>query len=127
MRVFNVLLQGEKVLSDLDIYATVGANKPLQLLDARVSAGEGGAIKLSFEGVSGTPIVSGIYIRKAPKLSVPYMNPEYLTCNNCSTEIEVPYIQHKLIQQKSTAKFEKKIDDLRGVSHSPCDMGAHMT
>ncbi|KAI3896156.1 hypothetical protein MKX03_000276 [Papaver bracteatum] len=112
MRVFNVLLQGEKVLSDLDIYATVGANKPLQLLDARVSVGEGGAIDLSFEGVSGTPIVSGICIRKASKLSAPSMNPEYLTCNNCSTEIEVPYIQHKLIQQKSTAKFEKKIDDL---------------
>ncbi|KAI3947610.1 hypothetical protein MKX01_034275, partial [Papaver californicum] len=112
MRVFNVLLQGEKVLSELDIYATVGANKPLQLLDARVSVGESGTINLSFEGVSGTPIVSGICIRKASKLSAPSMKPEYLTCNNCSTEIEVPYIQNKLIQQKSTAKFEKKIDDL---------------
>ncbi|RZC91926.1 hypothetical protein C5167_021635 [Papaver somniferum] len=39
--------------------------------------------------------------------------PEYLTCKNCSTEIEVPYIQ-----KKSTAMFEKKIKELT----SQCQM-----
>ncbi|KAI3857510.1 hypothetical protein MKX03_033323 [Papaver bracteatum] len=39
--------------------------------------------------------------------------PEYLKCKNCSTEIEVPYIQ-----KKSTPMFEKKIKELT----SQCQM-----
>ncbi|OUZ99765.1 Kinesin [Macleaya cordata] len=112
MRVFNVFLQGEKVLSELDIYSIVGANKPLQLLDARVAIGDDGAIVLSFDGVNGSPVVSGICIRRASKLSVPPMKPEYLICNNCATEIEVPPDQKKLVRSKSMAKYEKKIQEL---------------
>ncbi|KAG2692696.1 hypothetical protein I3760_08G064600 [Carya illinoinensis] len=40
MRVFNIYVQDEKVLSELDIFSVVGANKPLQLVDLRVSIKE---------------------------------------------------------------------------------------
>jgi kinesin family protein C2/C3 len=57
-----------KVLSELDIYSTVGANKALQLVDVRVSVGEDGAMVMKFEGVNGNPMVSGIGIKRAAKL-----------------------------------------------------------
>ncbi|XP_048330983.1 kinesin-like protein KIN-14R [Ziziphus jujuba] len=65
MRLFDVFMQEEKVLSELDIYSVVGANKALQLVDARVSVGGDGAIVIRFEGVNGSPIVSGICIKQS--------------------------------------------------------------
>ncbi|XP_062145480.1 kinesin-like protein KIN-14R [Alnus glutinosa] len=112
MRVFNVYIQEEKVLSDFDVYSVVGANKPLQLVDVRVSMKEDGVIVIRFEGVIGSPVVSGICIRKAPKVSVPQVKQEYLKCNKCAAEIEVPSAQKKLMQTKSTIKYEKKIEEL---------------
>lgn len=46
----------------------VGANKPLQLVDLRVSVKNNEAIVIRFEGIIGSPLVSGICIRRAPKL-----------------------------------------------------------
>ncbi|GMY12069.1 kinesin-like protein KIN-14R [Fagus crenata] len=112
MRVFNVYIQEEKVLSDFDVFSVVGANKPLQLVDWSVSMKEDGVIVIRFEGVTGSPVVSGICIRKAPKVSVPRVTHEYLKCNNCAAEIEVPSAQKKLMQTKSTTKYEKKIEEL---------------
>ncbi|KAG6702646.1 hypothetical protein I3842_07G046100 [Carya illinoinensis] len=112
MRVFNIYVQEEKVLSELDIFSVVGANKPLQLVDLRVSMKEDGAIVIRFEGVNGSPVVSGICIRKAPKVSVPQVTHEYLKCNNCASMIEVPSAQKKLLETKSTMKYEKKIEEL---------------
>lgn len=57
-----------QVLSELDIYAVVGANKPLQLVDVRVTVGEDGMIQIRFEGVNGNPVVSGICIKEAHKV-----------------------------------------------------------
>ncbi|XP_021832256.1 kinesin-like protein KIN-14R [Prunus avium] len=112
MRVFNVFIQEEKVLSDFDIFAVVGANKPLQLVDSRVSVKEDGVVVIRFEGVNGSPVVSGIGIRRAPNVSVPKLVVEHFKCNNCDAEIEVPSAQMKLMQTKSTAKYEKKIQEL---------------
>lgn len=63
MRVFDVYIQEHKVISSLDIFARVGANKPLLIsdLDAHVDGEEG--ISIRFEGVIGMPIVCGISIR----------------------------------------------------------------
>lgn len=58
-----------QVLSDFDIYSVVGANRPLQVVDLRVVIKEDGKLKISFEGVIGSPVVSGICIRRAPELS----------------------------------------------------------
>jgi len=51
----------------LDIYAVVGANKPLQMVDLRVSVKDDGVILIRFESISGSPVVSGICIRRATK------------------------------------------------------------
>lgn len=54
-----------QVLSELDIYAVVGANKPLQLIGSRVAVKDDGEIFIKFESVKGSPVVSGICIRRA--------------------------------------------------------------
>lgn len=64
MRVFDVYIQGQKVISSLDIYARVGGNMPLVISDikSQVEGDEGLLIK--FEGVNGNPIVCGISVNK---------------------------------------------------------------
>ncbi|KAI4328116.1 hypothetical protein L6164_020499 [Bauhinia variegata] len=112
MRVFNVYIQEEKVLSELDIFAIVGANKPLQLVDSRVSVNEDGIILIRFESVNGSPLVSGICIRRASKVSVPQVTNDYIKCDCCTAQIEIPALQKKSMQTKSIAKYEKKINEL---------------
>ncbi|XP_022751140.1 kinesin-like protein KIN-14R isoform X1 [Durio zibethinus] len=112
MRVFNVYMQEEKILSDFDIFSVVGANKPLQVVDLRVSVKEDGQIAMRFEGVIGSPTVCGICVRKAQNIPVTQALQEYLKCNNCDADIEVSSAQKKLIRIKVTDKYEKKIQEL---------------
>lgn len=58
-----------QVLCNFDIFSIVGANKPLQLVDTVVSVREEGVLVIRFEGVNGSPAVSGIGIRKATRTS----------------------------------------------------------
>ncbi|KAK8935831.1 Kinesin-4 [Platanthera zijinensis] len=109
MRVFDVFVQDEKILSDFDVYAIVGANKPLQLLDVRVFVPDNGVVVVSFEGRSGTPMVSGISLRKAPKLPV---ISQPIICNNCASVQEISSIQNRGQNAKFLAKYEKKIQEL---------------
>ena len=53
----------------MDIFAVVGANKPLQLIDSRVSVKDDGVILIRFESINGSPVISGICIRRATKAS----------------------------------------------------------
>lgn len=75
---FKTILQ---VLSDFDIFSIVGANKPLQLVDCRASVKEDGELVIRFEGVNGSPAVSGICIKRTAEvsgmlclISLPYKN-----------------------------------------------------
>ncbi|KAH1043912.1 hypothetical protein AAZX31_09G182900 [Glycine max] len=120
MRVFNVHIQDEKVLSELDIYAVVGANKPLQMVDLRVSVKDDGVILIRFESISGSPVVSGICIRRATKAPVPQVKSDYIKCSSCAVQIEIPSSQMKVMQAKSTAKYESKIKELT----MQCDLKA---
>ncbi|KAI3451268.1 hypothetical protein Pfo_007933 [Paulownia fortunei] len=113
MRVFNVFMQDEKILSDFDIFSIVGSNKPLQVVGARVAIKDDGILILRFEGILGSPVVSGICVRRAPKTSASQLNREYFVCKNCSTEIEYPSGQKKVLRMKSMAKYEKNIQDLK--------------
>ncbi|GAB2286830.1 hypothetical protein Dimus_021221 [Dionaea muscipula] len=113
LRVFNVFIQDEKVLSDFDIFAVVGAHKPLQFVDSRVSIKEGDKIVILFEGVLGSPVISGICIRRAPKLSDSELAHDYIRCQNCAAEVEIPLAQEKSMRLKSTTIYEKKMDELR--------------
>ncbi|KAK8941418.1 hypothetical protein KSP39_PZI010573 [Platanthera zijinensis] len=98
-----------EILSNFDVYAIVGANKPLQLLDVRVFVPDNGMVVVSFEGRSGTPMVSGISIRKAPKLPV---TSQPIICNNCASVQEISFIQNRGQNAKFLAKYEKKIQEL---------------
>ncbi|MED6220557.1 hypothetical protein PIB30_045936 [Stylosanthes scabra] len=105
MRVFNVL-------SELDIFAAVGANKPLQLIDLRVSVKDNGVILIRFESINGSPVISGICIRKPEKPSASQVTNDYIKCNYCAAQIEIPVSQMKIMQTKSTEKYENKIKEL---------------
>ncbi|XP_019445359.1 PREDICTED: kinesin-like protein KIN-14R isoform X3 [Lupinus angustifolius] len=107
MRVFNVYIQEEKVLSELDTFAVVGANKPVQFIDSRVHVKDDGVILIRFESINGSPLVSGICVTKTTKVSVPQVTSDYIKCNYCATEIEIPSSQTKY-----TSKYENKIREL---------------
>ncbi|GLT46908.1 hypothetical protein SLA2020_206350 [Shorea laevis] len=112
VRVFNVYMQEEKVLSDFDIFSVVGANKPLQVVDSRVSVKEDGIIVIRFEGVSGSPMVCGICIRRAPNVLAPRASHEYLKCKQCAAEIEISSAEKKLMRAKASCQYERKIKEL---------------
>ncbi len=62
-RVFNVAINGTTVLSNLDIYATVGGNAAL-VETFTANANSSGQIVIAFtEGTANQPVVSGIEIR----------------------------------------------------------------
>ncbi|KAK2659962.1 hypothetical protein Ddye_006495 [Dipteronia dyeriana] len=113
MRVFDVFMQEEKVLSEVDIYSIVGANKPLQVVDVKVSVGKDGTISIRFDGICGSPIINGICIKHATNLPESQLEHGFLKCNNCGTEVEISSTQQKIIRMKSMAKYEKKIEELR--------------
>ncbi|CAM8907686.1 unnamed protein product [Rhodiola kirilowii] len=111
MRVFDVFVQDEKVLSEFDIFSIVGSNKPLQIVNLRVSVNDDGIMILRFQGLHGSPLVSGICIKKATNSSAHGAHRSF-TCKNCLAEIECPSAQLKLMQTRSKAKLEKKIEEL---------------
>lgn len=53
-----------QVVSCLDIYAQVGANKPLVISDLKICIYCDEGLSIRFEGVMGSPIVCGISITK---------------------------------------------------------------
>ncbi|KAK4769278.1 hypothetical protein SAY86_027428 [Trapa natans] len=113
VRVFNVFIQADKVLSEFDIFHVVGANKPLQLVDTRVCVKEDGILTVGFEGVNGSPVVSGICIRRAPAgEDGPQEVDVYVKCDVCMALVNVPADQKKLMRRKLTAKYEKDIREL---------------
>ncbi|KAE8704943.1 Detected protein of confused Function [Hibiscus syriacus] len=117
----DTYFEGGTVLSDFDIFSVVGANKPLQVVDLRVSVKEDGLIALRFEGIIGSPMVCGICVRKAKNIPVTQGSQEYLKCNNCAAEIEVSSAQMKLVRTKATDKYEKKIQELT----TQCQLKTH--
>ncbi|KAL1193377.1 Kinesin-like protein KIN-14R [Cardamine amara subsp. amara] len=112
IRVFNVYVQDEKVLAEFDIFSVVGANRPLLLVDLRVVVMDDGLIRVRFEGISGSPVVCGICVRKAPQVSVPRTSQDYIKCENCATEIEISPTRKRLMRAKAHDKYEKKIEEL---------------
>ncbi|KAJ8747981.1 hypothetical protein K2173_013119 [Erythroxylum novogranatense] len=112
MRVFDVFVQEEKIISELDIYSIIGANKALQLVDLTVNVGEDGVICLRFKGVVGSPIISGICIKQATDMPNK-VEQEHVTCNNCAAEIKFSRAESKSMRMNSLAKYEKRIEELK--------------
>ncbi|KAL3630147.1 hypothetical protein CASFOL_023131 [Castilleja foliolosa] len=121
MRVFNIFMQDEKILSDFDIFSIVGPNKPLQLVGARVAVKDDEVLVVRFEGILGSPVVSGICVRRAPKMTASLLNRECIVCKNCSTEIEYPSAQKKVLRTKSITKYEKTIQNLKDMLQRKTD------
>ncbi|KAG0554471.1 hypothetical protein KC19_12G094400 [Ceratodon purpureus] len=67
MRVFDVTVQDEKVISGLDVYEEVGSNNAL-ILSVSTSTADGN-LTVAFEGVTGVPTISAICIRSGPTTS----------------------------------------------------------
>lgn len=63
MRVFNVAVQEEKVISELDVYEEVGSNNAL-ILSVCTSTTDG-TLSITFEGLTGSPTISAISIHSA--------------------------------------------------------------
>ena len=61
---FNAFIQQDKILSELDIYAQVGSNTPLVLMDTLAQVFDGGNLTLKSEAITSSPIVCASYIRK---------------------------------------------------------------
>ncbi|KAI3685800.1 hypothetical protein L6452_35058 [Arctium lappa] len=112
MRVFDVFVQDEQVVSELDVYSYVGANRPLKLTDIRVTVGLDGVLVIKFTGVHGTPIVSGICIKEAPKRPAYELQQGCLACDSCVAYSSSTSIQFNNLRAKHILKYEKKIEEL---------------
>lgn len=53
-----------QVVSNLDIFEKVGSNVPLVISGLKTNLDRDDGLSISFEGVNGSPIVSGIFVRK---------------------------------------------------------------
>ncbi|GFP98842.1 kinesin-like protein kifc3 [Phtheirospermum japonicum] len=122
MRVFDVFLQGQKVVSCLDIYAKVGANAALVISDLKTHVyGEDG-LCIRFEGVNGSPIISGIFIRKdhysessgEVKLSeeVGFTYTPLNENDNCSDEFKRLQMENAL-QKKELSDTKRVLEELK--------------
>ncbi|KAL8144863.1 hypothetical protein AgCh_003179 [Apium graveolens] len=69
MRVFDVFIQEEKVIYCLDIFARVGANRPLVIPELKTFVKGDEGLTIRFEGIIGSPILCGISIRKSSSAS----------------------------------------------------------
>ncbi|KAF0916152.1 hypothetical protein E2562_000749 [Oryza meyeriana var. granulata] len=111
IRAFDVLVQEEKILSELDVYAVVGGNRPLQVRDIRVTVESEGAIIINFKGVRGNPMVCGICIRKPVGLSeADLVTDGNALCKRCSAHVGNSPIQTRT--SKLISKYEKQIEEL---------------
>ncbi|CAL4920379.1 unnamed protein product [Urochloa decumbens] len=110
IRTFDVLVQDEKILSQLDVYAVVGGNRPLQVRDIRVTVEMNGAIMVSFKGVRGSPMVCGICIRKAPLLTANPVTDGNVLCRRCTADTD--FLTTQTRTSKLISKYEKQIEEL---------------
>uniref|UniRef100_A0A0E0GFZ2 Kinesin motor domain-containing protein n=1 Tax=Oryza nivara TaxID=4536 RepID=A0A0E0GFZ2_ORYNI len=101
----------EIILSELDVYAVVGGNRPLQVRDIRVTVESDGAIVINFKGVRGSPMVCGICIRKRVAIAVTNMVTEgNVLCKRCSAHTGNSPLQTRT--SKLISKYEKQIEEL---------------
>ncbi|WVZ55152.1 hypothetical protein U9M48_005852 [Paspalum notatum var. saurae] len=105
INLFDVL-----ILSQLDVYAVVGGNRPLQVRDIRVTVEMNGAIMINFKGVRGSPMVCGICIRKAPLLAANSVTDGNVLCKRCSADTDVSTTQTRT--SKLISKYERQIEEL---------------
>ncbi|PIN12782.1 Kinesin (KAR3 subfamily) [Handroanthus impetiginosus] len=127
MRVFDVFVQEQKAISCLDIYARVGANTPLVISDLETYVDRDEGLSIRFEGVTGSPIVCGIFIRKNSSESsgevkssgevgltcVPQSKPSNDT-ENCSINEELQRLRTEhTLQEKELSATRRALEELK--------------
>ncbi|KAK9085934.1 hypothetical protein Sjap_026345 [Stephania japonica] len=130
MRVFDVFIQEEKVISDLDVYAQVGSHKPLILPDLKAFVNGKNGLSIRFEGVIGSPIVCGISVKRDSQAGFGSMeflkergkaqmeNHELIEVANGSTKFAVVEELEKLqrdyeLQHKELVETKKILESIR--------------
>ncbi|KAG8386512.1 hypothetical protein BUALT_Bualt03G0156200 [Buddleja alternifolia] len=124
MRIFDVFLQEQKVITCLDIYARVGANMPLVISNLKTYIDKDDGLSIRFEGVTGSPIVSGIFIRKDSSESSGEVNlseeveftytPQGEDIGNCSIDGELHRLQTEhALQKKELSDTKNALDELK--------------
>ncbi|XP_078154287.1 kinesin-like protein KIN-14E isoform X1 [Carex rostrata] len=103
MRTFDIFVQEEKIVSGLDIYKIVGANRALQIVDIRASVVLNEPLVINFQSLTGSPIICGIAVRKASAL------PPVAT--KMGDLMDTSAVQNK-VRGTLIARYEKKIQDL---------------
>ncbi|XP_020540493.1 kinesin-like protein KIN-14Q isoform X2 [Jatropha curcas] len=124
MRVFDVFLQDKKVVSCLDIYAQVGANKPLVISQLKACVYNEEGLTIRFEGVTGSPIVCGISITKdscAYAGEAQFLNPmEISQTGNGEQEVKGDYqklLQHAEFQERELTEMRSAMEKLKRENH----------
>ncbi|KAL1214469.1 Kinesin-like protein KIN-14Q [Cardamine amara subsp. amara] len=127
VRVFDIFIQGAKVISGLDLFSQVGANTPLVIADLRMLVGQEGELSIRLEGVTGTAILCGISIRKeatatyvedtgmlAVKGTTDTVLSQPIQENvDCRTEEETRGMRSDCEQQKDMEDMKRMIDELK--------------
>ncbi|XP_024533955.1 kinesin-like protein KIN-14E [Selaginella moellendorffii] len=123
MRIFDVYIQDEKVVSDLDVYGRVGSNRPLILLNVRAAV-DGGVLTLAFRGVVGNPTISAICVHRAPPLAKRTgrkPRPIYeLALENCQKQNARRLTFCEQMRDKSrgaVTESEQRLEELRNECH----------
>uniref|UniRef100_A0A0E0K7U2 Kinesin-like protein n=1 Tax=Oryza punctata TaxID=4537 RepID=A0A0E0K7U2_ORYPU len=118
------------ILSELDVYAVVGGNRPLQVRDIRVIVESDGAIVINFKGVSGSPMTrTSKLISKYEKQIEELTNQCNMKSDECymawssveSTNQELERLKielHQKVMQSDNVEqvLDRQADQLRSVS-----------
>ncbi|KAL1219870.1 Kinesin-like protein KIN-14Q [Cardamine amara subsp. amara] len=127
VRVFDIFIQGAKVISGLDLFSQVGANTPLVIADLRMLVGQEGELCIRLEGVTGTAILCGISIKKeatatyvedtgmlAVKGTTDTVLSQPIQENvDCRTEEETKGMRSNCEQHKDMENMKRVIDELK--------------
>uniref|UniRef100_A0A0D9VNL2 Kinesin-like protein n=1 Tax=Leersia perrieri TaxID=77586 RepID=A0A0D9VNL2_9ORYZ len=125
IRAFDVL-----VLSELDVYAVVGGNKPLQVCDIRVIVENNGAITVNFNGVRGSPMTrTSKLVSKYEKQIEELTNQCNMKSDECSMawsllestnqqleKLKMELHQKVVLSDNIEQVLDKQADQLRNVS-----------
>ncbi|XVE52839.1 hypothetical protein DITRI_Ditri02bG0156500 [Diplodiscus trichospermus] len=127
IRLFDVFIQEEKVVSSLDIYGQVGANKPLIISNIRTFVDSGRGLLIRFEGLMRSPIVCGITVKKDSSASFKETESEEVVgmtkwgghepprdISDCEVEVKYQKLQTDYERQnKELAEMRRALEELK--------------
>ncbi|CAN8239468.1 unnamed protein product [Cochlearia groenlandica] len=108
VRVFDIYVQGAKVISGLDLFSQVGANTPLVIADLRMLVGVEGELSIRLEGVTGAAILCGVTLRREVTATCMFLSNLFENVD-CSREEETQGMISDCEQQNKEMEEMKRI------------------